>query len=727
MRLNVTHTMNNLIKNIYVPNIPIISKKSGWLLRYLRGPYDHEYFEMLRGDIIAGLTVGVIIVPQGLAYAQLAGLPPIVGLYSSILPLFAYSILGTSMLLSVGPVTIISLMTSQILAKYSTNLDVTNSEDLIDIAAQASFCTGILLVSMSLLNMGKLFSFISHPVLSGFTTGVAFISGLAQLGQAAGFQCGSSFRQVPKLGQKGYEYNYKVMSWLMKTWHQPLSKADIYSQVKSSSDYEVQSQKEYMIGWSRFNPYALKIFCGVYIPLVVLQVVMDKLKIAKSLRIKNSQWYRILLVLHPIVALIATSLAGKAAMDWMRDPKLSQGLLDETYLEYMQHNINVVGHLSSDLNFIRLPKFKCEMGYLFIDVLPISIILFLESFACGKKVASQLSQLDFYSTSQELFAIGVSNLLNSFSGFPVAGSFSRTSLSASVGGFTPLSSILCAAVVISATGSLSSKFYYIPEAALAATIFVAIYGLISFSDFWEAWKVNKIDFFIMFSTFLCTFALNSGLGLGIGIGLSIVCTIYETILSNNAPQVSTVTSGRTEVVKLKAYHMTFMTCESLKRVLSEKIVTNSLQVKAVKIDLSKVTVMDLTGARALIEVAHEYRQKGLLLSINARENVYDMLKALNFTCDEIKINDISNSLSDCDVDSTTSSSSEEDTTPTADLSRESSSATDLRPFHKVNISPPVISISPRLNRKVYIDDVDEKQSTLHNRVSTDEFEYKSDC
>jgi MFS superfamily sulfate permease-like transporter len=420
------YQVSSLAKHIHIPNIPPISKKSGWLLRYLYGPYDNEYFDILRGDIISGLTVGLILVPQGLAYSILAGLPPINGLYTTILPLFAYSLLGTSMQLSVGPVTMVSLLTAQILAKYSSSSGL-DSEELIDIAAQASFCAGILLIIMGLCNMGSLMNLISHPVLSGFTTGAAFIAGLGQLGPAAGFQSGTNFQSIPKLGQVGYEYNYKIMSWFLKNWHQPLVKEDIYSHVKQASDYDTQKSKEYMIGWSRFNPFASKIFCGVYIPLIILQIIMDKLKTINNTKIKNARWFKILTILHPLMALIALCIAGISAMNWMQDPKLNHDT-DITYLGYMQHNINVVKNVPSGLNIIRIPKFRCPIGQMFIDVLPVVFILFKESYAAGRKVANQLRQLDFYNTSQELFALGVCNVLCFISsGYPVAGSFSRTS------------------------------------------------------------------------------------------------------------------------------------------------------------------------------------------------------------------------------------------------------------------------------------------------------------
>lgn len=163
---------------VYIPYLPSL-KNPGWLTKYIFGPYDREYFHVLFADIIAGIVLGLIIIPQALAYSLLAGLPPINGLYASILSILVYMFLGTSMQLSIGPATLVSLLTSQIIAKHSQ--DTSDPKELMDIAAQACLCCGIILIVLSMLHMGNLMSLISHPVLSGFTTGAAFLSGIAQM------------------------------------------------------------------------------------------------------------------------------------------------------------------------------------------------------------------------------------------------------------------------------------------------------------------------------------------------------------------------------------------------------------------------------------------------------------------------------------------------------------------------------------------------------------------
>lgn len=170
---------------IHIPYIPALHRP-GWLLIYICGPYNHEWAESIVADIVAGLTVGLTLIPQGLSYAQLANLPPICGLYSAVLPAAMYTTFGSSLQLAVGPVAIVSLLVGQIVAQYVPDY-ATNTADAIDCAAEVALAIGLTLVILSALNMGDFIRFISYPVMSGFTSGAACIIGLNQLKNAFGF------------------------------------------------------------------------------------------------------------------------------------------------------------------------------------------------------------------------------------------------------------------------------------------------------------------------------------------------------------------------------------------------------------------------------------------------------------------------------------------------------------------------------------------------------------
>lgn len=140
-----------------------------WLRRYQR--------RWISGDLTAGLIVTVMLIPQSLAYAMLAGLPPQVGLYASVLPLVAYAMFGTSMTLAVGPVAVASLMTASALAPLAT----AGTAEYIALAVLLALLSGLMLFAAGLLRMGFLAYFLSHPVISGFISGSAVLIAVGQL------------------------------------------------------------------------------------------------------------------------------------------------------------------------------------------------------------------------------------------------------------------------------------------------------------------------------------------------------------------------------------------------------------------------------------------------------------------------------------------------------------------------------------------------------------------
>ena len=151
--------------------IPIL----GWLPDYNKSN--------LKGDLSAGLTVGVMLIPQGMAYAMLAGLPPIYGLYASTVPLVLYAIFGTSRQLAVGPVAMVALL----IATGVSQLADPATDQFILLAILLALMVGVLQFVLGIFRLGFLVNFLSHPVISGFTSAAALIIGLSQLKHLLGF------------------------------------------------------------------------------------------------------------------------------------------------------------------------------------------------------------------------------------------------------------------------------------------------------------------------------------------------------------------------------------------------------------------------------------------------------------------------------------------------------------------------------------------------------------
>lgn len=140
--------------------------------------------QTLSSDLIAAVIVTIMLIPQSLAYALLAGLPPEVGLYASVLPLIAYAVFGTSSALAVGPVAVVSLMTAAAVGRVATQGTI----DYASAAIMLALLSGVMLVLMGMLRLGFIANFLSHPVISGFITASGLIIATSQVGGLLGIK-----------------------------------------------------------------------------------------------------------------------------------------------------------------------------------------------------------------------------------------------------------------------------------------------------------------------------------------------------------------------------------------------------------------------------------------------------------------------------------------------------------------------------------------------------------
>lgn len=143
----------------------------------------------LRADLIAGITVALVLVPQSMAYAQLAGLPPYIGLYASFIPVMIAAFMGSSRQLATGPVAVVSLMTAAALGPMVAGVDVPPDQRLglyLALAALLAIMVGVFQILLGLFRLGVLVDFLSHPVVVGFTNGAAIIIATSQLSKLFG-------------------------------------------------------------------------------------------------------------------------------------------------------------------------------------------------------------------------------------------------------------------------------------------------------------------------------------------------------------------------------------------------------------------------------------------------------------------------------------------------------------------------------------------------------------
>jgi len=160
--------------------------------------------ENLKSDGVAGLTVAILLIPQGMAYALLAGMPPIYGLYAGLVPLFIYALFGSSYHLSIGPVAIISLLIFSGVSQIASP----GSPEFIEIVLTVSFFVGLLQILLGFLKMGFLVNFLSRPVIVGFTSAAAIIISINQLKYILGLD-------IPR-----FDYTYEIVLYAFQNINQ---------------------------------------------------------------------------------------------------------------------------------------------------------------------------------------------------------------------------------------------------------------------------------------------------------------------------------------------------------------------------------------------------------------------------------------------------------------------------------------------------------------------------
>ena len=417
-----------------------------WVNQYQR--------EQLVADLIAAVVVTIMLIPQSLAYAMLAGVPPEVGLYASILPLIAYAIFGSSRTLSVGPVAVASLMTAVALG----NVAAQGSDEYLAAAIMLALLSGGFLLLMGVLRLGFLANFLSHTVVSGFISASGIIIALSQLKHVLG---------VPTHGDTLPEITASLWAHAHETNITTLILASLVLA---------------FLFWARSGVTRLLMRFGV------------------------SKWVASMVAkAAPVVGVIATISAS-----WG--------------LQLEQQAVAVVGHIPSGLPQLSLPTFSFSLiEALWVPALVISIIGYVESVSVGKTLAAKRRQkIDM---NQELIGLGAANVASAVSGaFPVTGGFSRSVVNFDAGAATQAASIFAAIGIALASLFLTPALYYLPRATLAATIIVAVLGLVDFGILKKTWRFSKSDFMAVFATLFFTLIY----GVACGVGVSLALHLYRT-------------------------------------------------------------------------------------------------------------------------------------------------------------------------------------------------------
>jgi SulP family sulfate permease len=536
------------------------------------------YGNTIKADFLAGITVALVLIPQSMAYAQLAGLPAYYGLYAAFLPGIIAAMWGSSAQLATGPVAVASLLTASALAPLAAS----GSEQFVALAILLALMVGLIQLTLGIFKLGVVVNFLSHPVIVGFTNAAAIIIGLSQLNKLFGVSMGRSEHFIndiwgvllqigethwptlimgvsafaimwglkkfaPKLPGVliavtittivsyaiGFEHNSKgkieeIMDVEVKTLATNYSRNEVKidelnAKLNTKTAELKQLQKDHA-GSSQHS--AALSYENELIKLELKDMEGENRKIARSLRKFIFEQTPATDTHAARLYLIGQVPQGEQSDGYRwRIKKVSKGDFK------LVGGGEVVGSIPSGLPDIGLPKMSWEtVMSLLSSALVISLVGFMEAISIAKAMAAKTKQR--IDPNQELLGQGISNIVGSLSqSFPVSGSFSRSAVNLNAGALTGMSNVIAGLIVLVTLLFLTPLLYHLPQAVLAAVIMMAVIGLVNFKAISHAWHTHRPDGIAAVVTFVATLAFAPQLddGILVGAGLSILLYLYRTM------------------------------------------------------------------------------------------------------------------------------------------------------------------------------------------------------
>jgi sulfate permease, SulP family len=534
--------------------------------------------DTLKMDFIAGITVALVLIPQSMAYAQLAGLPAYYGLYAAFLPVAIASLMGSSNFLGTGPVAVVSLLTASSLAP----LAAPGSEQFIALAILLALLVGIIQLTLGVFKLGVVVNFLSHPVIVGFTNAAAIIIGLSQVSKLFGVPMGRSEHflndiwgvllqigdsHLPTLAMGAMAI---AIMWGVKRY-KPKWPGVLIAVVLATS-------LSWAIGFEKNLPGQLDQIADGQLRSMVAEVAaarqqqdqLASVKAGKAAELKAAQRdagehsalaarVEYELELADIAAGKAEADAGKlnkalrkirvvravdasgATLGVYPADRLPAGLqtdgnsyrIGAARLDgfKLTGGGEVVGKIPEGLPAVEMPTINMDaLGSLLSAALVISLVGFMEAISIAKALATKAKQK--VDPNQELIGQGLANIVGGFTqAFPVSGSFSRSAVNFNAGAKTGMAAVITALFVLIALLFLTPLLYHLPQAVLAAIIIMAVIGLVNFAAVKHAWHASKHDGIAAVVTFIATllFAPHLDNGIMVGAGLAIILYLYRTM------------------------------------------------------------------------------------------------------------------------------------------------------------------------------------------------------
>ncbi len=536
--------------------------------------------DTLRVDALSGLTVALVLIPQSMAYAQLAGLPAYYGLYASFLPPMIASLFGSSRQLATGPVAIVSLMTAASLEPLAT----AGSEGYIIYAVLLALMVGFFQLGLGILRLGLVVNFLSHPVVNGFTNAAALIIASSQLSKMFGVYVDNA--------RHHYETIWRVIQAALHYTHWP-------TLLMGALAFAI------MYGLKRISPKIPNVLVAVAVTTVLswatgfdhnVRVDLSTIR-SPGAREAVANFNRVITALPRLAEERARAgemlaqaektggpeavLTAKHNLEMVsmkiENLKFDAHIFREEIREFLFKGVKqedgsvlfylpedmpalfrddgrtwrikvgngplttdallmmgggaVVGHIPKGLPALSMPRLDLSiMLHLFPFAAIISLLGFMEAISIAKAMAAKTGQrLD---PNQELIGQGLANIFGAFGkSYPVSGSFSRSAVNLQAGAVSGLSSVFTSLMVVIVLMFFTPLLYHLPQSVLAAVIMMAVIGLVNVSGFVHAWEAQWYDGAIAIISFFLTLAFAPHLekGIEVGVILSLLVFLYKSM------------------------------------------------------------------------------------------------------------------------------------------------------------------------------------------------------
>lgn len=586
----VNNTYKCRLRSFVLRTIPSIT----WLSSY-------NWKEDLVKDVSAGCTVAIMNIPQGMAYALLANVPPVVGIYMAFFPVLVYMFLGTSRHVSMGSFAVVCLMTGKIvnvqLAMQESNIMSTGLNDTsrytsIQIATAVSFAVGGFQILMFLCRLGFICSLLSDTLVSGFTAGAAIHVFTSQIKDVFGFNIVS----------------YNGLFQIINTY------VDIFKNITT-------------INW------AATIISVITILILILNNIILK------------PWFKNKCIFPVPIELIVVLIATVVSK-----------ILDI----HGTYGLRIVGHISVGIPEPEPPPFAL-IPAIALDSLIIAIIAYIVTISMAL-IFAQKNKYEI-DPNQELLAQGAGNIVGSFfSCAPFAASLSRSVIQETVGGKTQLASLVSCTILLSILLWLGPFFEPLPRCVLASLIIVALESVImQVTKLPSIWKLSILDGIVWIITYLTVIFVEIDIGLLVGLGVSLISLLIQglkpnTCLLSRVPEtdiyvdkskyMQTVDPPGGKIVRysgginfanrgyFKEGIYSLLNIHPKKILKEGSNVNNKVysieiieKVRYVILDISGIHYVDPSGAKAIKTVAEEFHELNIPLYIaGTSEPVYESFR-----------------------------------------------------------------------------------------------------